>query len=152
MDCPYFTKNTSDCHRLENSRAQRIAWLLEELRVPYELKMFKRMKDMQADPQLKKIHPLGKSPVVTIETPTTPHPLVLAESGVIVEYLLDCFGKSDTIQRCERFPPGQTPSVGAESESWMREHYFMHYVEGSLMPLLVIEAILSSKWQSSRLT
>lgn len=107
--------------------------------------MFKRRKDMQADPQLKQIHPLGKSPVVTIQTPAMSKPLVLAESGAIVEYLIDSFGRDDTIQRCERFAPGCTPSVGAESESWLREHHYMHYVEGSLMPLHVVEAILSSQ-------
>nr|KMM72298.1 glutathione S-transferase III [Coccidioides posadasii RMSCC 3488] len=129
---------------LENSRAQRIVWLLEELRLPYGLKMFKRMKDMQADAQLKEIHPLGKSPVVTVETPYTPKPLVLAESGVIVGYLIDCFGSKDTLSQCERFRPGCDHSVGRESEAWMREQYFMHYVEGSLMPFLQLEAVVSN--------
>ncbi|EEP78108.1 predicted protein [Uncinocarpus reesii 1704] len=129
---------------LENSRAQRIIWLLEELKLPYELKMFKRMKDMQADAKLKEIHPLGKSPVVTVETAGASNPVVLAESGVIVDYLIDCFGTKDTITRYERFPSGSEHSVGGESESWMRQQYFMHYVEGSLMPFLQLEAVLTN--------
>ena len=72
--------------RLEASRSHRILWLLEELKILYELKTYKRQK-MLAPPELKKIHPMGKAPIVTIETPGTSQPLVLAESSAIVEYL-----------------------------------------------------------------
>lgn len=73
--------------RLEVSRSHRILWLLEELQVPYELKTYKRTKDRLAPPELKQVHPLGKSPVVTIEAPGSSRPLVLAESAAIAEYL-----------------------------------------------------------------
>jgi len=72
--------------RLELSRAQRILWLLEELKVPYELKTYKRTKERFAPAELKDVHPLGKSPVVTIEVPGR-DPLVMAESASIVEYI-----------------------------------------------------------------
>ena len=73
--------------RLEVSRSHRILWLLEELQVPYELKTYKRGKDKMAPPELKEVHPLGKSPVITVEVPGRSQPLVLAESAAITEYL-----------------------------------------------------------------
>ncbi|CAD6578230.1 MAG: hypothetical protein ASARMPRED_008650 [Alectoria sarmentosa] len=75
---------------LEKSRSQRILWLLTELDVPYDLQTYKRQ-SMLAPPELKEIHPLGKSPLVTISTPSAA-PLVLAESSFIVEYIIDHFG------------------------------------------------------------
>jgi glutathione S-transferase len=69
-------------HHLDNSRSQRILWLLEELNVNYEIKYYKRGADMLAPPELKAVHPLGKSPIITDGRHT------IAESGAIVEYLL----------------------------------------------------------------
>ena len=79
---------TNVLKRLETSRAQRILWLFEELKVPYQLKTYKRTKERFAPAELKEVHPLGKSPVVTIEVPGR-EPLVLAESASIVEYLCE---------------------------------------------------------------
>ncbi|KAF7503763.1 hypothetical protein GJ744_003305 [Endocarpon pusillum] len=126
-------------HWLESSRAHRILWLLEELQVPYELKTYKRQKSMQADPKLKEVHPLGKSPVIEIESPATSKPLVLAESGAIVEYLTDHCGKWLIPKRYQEGKEGQ---IGGETESWLRHRFYMHYAEGSLMPLLVIELLV----------
>ncbi|GFF31306.1 glutathione S-transferase 1 [Aspergillus udagawae] len=125
---------------LEKSRAQRIVWLLEELNVPYEIKTFKRKADMTAPDELKKIHPLGKSPVVTITTPNSPEPLVLAESAVIIEYLCTHFGGERLIP--QRYAEGKEGQVGGETEAWMRYQYFMHYTEGSLAPFLVMKVVI----------
>lgn len=95
-----------------------------------------------APPELKKIHPLGKSPVLTIETPNTAKPLVLAESAAIVEYLCDHFGGDKLVPR--RYPDGQEGQIGAETEEWMRYRYFMHYAEGTLMPFLVMQLVMDS--------
>jgi Glutathione S-transferase, N-terminal domain len=90
--CPFALTYTSYC-RLEVSRSHRILWLLEELQIPYELKTYKRTKEKLADPALRAIHPLGKSPALTIEVPGSTQPLVLAKSAAIAEYLCDCYGK-----------------------------------------------------------
>ena len=74
-------------HHLNNSRSQRVLWLLEELGVPYEVVRYPRdPKTMLAPPALEKIHPLGKSPVVTDGE------LTIAESGAILEYIVDTYG------------------------------------------------------------
>lgn len=73
--------------RLNSSRAQATLWLLEEMKIPYEVKTYQRQKDMRAPPELKDAHPLGKSPVVTVESSAASQPLVLAESAAIAEYL-----------------------------------------------------------------
>ncbi|PGH10699.1 hypothetical protein AJ79_05290 [Helicocarpus griseus UAMH5409] len=122
---------------LEKSRAQRILWLLEELDLPYEIKLYKRGADKLAGPELKEIHPLGKSPVISIEKAPNP-PLVLAESGAIVEYLIDHFGPHIVPKR---YPDGKEGQVGGETESWRRDRYFMHYNEGTLMAILVRKLI-----------
>jgi glutathione S-transferase len=111
-------------HHLENSRSQRILWMLEELDLPYEIKEYKRQPTLQAPPELKAIHPLGKSPVI-VDDGTT-----VAESGAILEYLVQKYGKG-------RF----APAVG--SPEWLRYTYFMHYAEGSLMPLLLLKLLFS---------
>ena len=112
-------------HHLENSRSQRILWLLEELGVPYEVKRYERdKKTMLAPPALKQIHPLGKSPVITDGDVT------VAESGAIVEYIVDRYGKGRLAP-----PPGTTERV--------RYTYWLHYAEGSVMPLLVMKLVLS---------
>ncbi|KAJ5646228.1 hypothetical protein N7490_002600 [Penicillium lividum] len=126
---------------LEQSRSHRILWLLEELKLKYELKTFKRRGDKLAPPELKKVHPLGKSPVITIEAPGSSSPMVLAESGAIVEYLCDHFGKANPSLVPERYIAGKEGQVGGEREEFMRYRYFMHYVEGSLMPFLVMSLV-----------
>jgi glutathione S-transferase len=102
---------------LEESRAQRIAWLLEELNLEYEIKVFKRTTLGVAPKELKEIHPLGKSPVIEIQPEGAEKPIVLAESGLIVEYLAEHFG-GDLIPR--RYPVGVDGGIGKETEEWMR--------------------------------
>lgn len=131
----------ADEHRLEKSRAQRILWLLEEVKVNYELKMYKRQ-NMLAPPDLKAVHPLGKSPLISVESKNTPTPLVLAESGPITEFLAENFGPW-LIPR--KYQDGKDGQVGGETESWLRYRYYMHYAEGSLMPLLLIALLLNGK-------
>lgn len=138
---PQYQKST-DRTRLEKSRAQRIVWLLEELNIPYEIETFKRKADMTAPDELKKIHPLGKSPVITISTLNCPEPLALAESAVIIEYLCTHFGGGKLIP--ERYAEGKEGQVGGETEAWMRYQYFMHYTEGSLAPFLVMKVVMDS--------
>lgn len=133
-------------HRLEKSRSQRILWLLEELQLTYSLQTYKR-ENMLAPPSLKQVHPLGKSPLVSVESAANPSaPLVLAESSFIVEYLTDHFGPWLAPARyAGAGKTGEEGEVGGETESWVRYRYFMHYAEGSLMPFLVIALLLSSK-------
>lgn len=111
-------------HHLENSRSLRILWMLEELELPYEIKHYKRLPSMQAPPDLKAVHPLGKSPAITDDGVT------MAESGAILEYLVQKYGNG-------RF----VPPLG--SEEWRRYTYFMHYAEGSLMPVLLLKLLFS---------
>lgn len=132
-------------HRLEQSRSHRILWLLEEFQLQYELKTFKRRADKLAPAELKNVHPLGKSPVITIEAPGSAKPLVLAESGAIVEYLCDHFSKARPTLVPDRYRAGFEGQACGESEEWMRYRYFMHYVEGSLMPFLVMTLVNDSK-------
>jgi len=110
-------------HHLENSRSQRILWLLEELGVPYEVKRYARNPEtMLAPPELRAVHPLGKSPVVTDEGRT------VAESGAIIEYLVERYGNGRLI------PPPGTPER-------LRYAYWMHYAEGSAMPPLLMKLV-----------
>jgi len=107
-------------HHLNNSRSQRILWLLEELGTPYEIVKYQRMAPMPlAPPELKQVHPLGKSPVITDGTRT------IAESGAIVEYILDTYGKGR-----------MRPAPGTDDH--LRYVELIHYAEGSAMlPLLL---------------
>src|SRR5579862_7247482 len=110
-------------HHLNNSRSQRVLWLLEELGVRYEVKRYERdPKTMLAPPELVSIHPLGKSPIVTDGAST------LAESGAIVEYLVDKYGGGRLI------PPVGTPER-------LRYSYWLHYAEGSAMPPLLLKLV-----------
>ena len=111
-------------HHLNNSRSQRVLWLLEELGLDYEIKFYQRGPDMRAPASLKAIHPLGKSPVITDGENT------IAETGAIVEYLVDGYGKGRLI------PPPGTPAR-------LDYTYWLHYAEGSLMPPLVMRLIVS---------
>ena len=105
-------------HHLNNSRSQRVLWLLEELGVSYEIKYYQRGADLRAPAELRAIHPLGKSPVVT------DNGNAIAESGAIVEYVVGTYGNGRLI------PPAGTPER-------LRYTYWLHYAEGSAMsPLL----------------
>ena len=111
-------------HHLENSRSQRILWMLEELSLPYDVKRYERNpKTMLAPPELKKVHPLGKSPV--IQDGDT----VVAETGAIIEYLVD---KADG----RLGPPAHRDAI-------LRYRFFLHYAEGSLMPPLLVKLVLA---------
>jgi glutathione S-transferase len=110
-------------HHLNNSRSQRILWLLEELGVPYDIKRYQRdPKTMLAPPELRRVHPLGKSPVLTDDTRT------VAESGAIVEYLVDRYGRGRLA------PPSGT-------DERLRFNYWLHYAEGSAMPPLLLKLV-----------
>jgi glutathione S-transferase len=111
-------------HHLNNSRSQRVLWMLEELGVEYELKRYQRdPKTMLAPAELRAVHPLGKSPVITDDG------LTIAESGAIIEYLVERYGEG-------RFAPphGVTPER-------VRYSYWMHYAEGSAMPPLLLKLV-----------
>lgn len=114
-------------------------WLLEELNVNYELKIYKREQDRQAPPELKDVHALGKSPVIGVQARNMSQPKIIAESAVIVEFLLDHFGKS---MIPDQFPIGDEGKVGAETEEWSRYRYFMHFAEGSVMPYLLVATVI----------
>lgn len=109
-------------HHLENSRSHRVLWLLEELELPYEIKRYQREKNMMAPESLKKVHPLGKSPLITDDD------RVIAESGAILSYLE---AKYDDENRLKL--PDET--------SRLQSQYWLHYAEGSLMPLLVMKLV-----------
>ncbi|KAJ7099489.1 glutathione S-transferase [Mycena belliarum] len=123
-------------HWLEKSRSQRILWLLEELGVPYEIEVHKRdPKTSLALPELKTIHPLGKSPVITVGDRT------IAESALVVEYLCEHFGPSLIPSK---WKDGCEGKVCGETEGYMRYRYFMHYCEGSLMPLMIVSLVANN--------
>jgi len=110
-------------HHLDNSRSQRVLWLLEELGTPYEIVFYQRdPKTMLAPPALRAVHPLGKSPVVTDGD------LTLVESGAIVEYLADRYGGGRL-----------APAVGTPAR--LRYTRWLHYAEGSLMPPLLLKLV-----------
>ena len=111
-------------HHLNNSRSQRVLWLLEELGVPYEIVRYQRQPDMRAPKELRAIHPLGKSPVITDNGNT------IAESGAIVEYLVGTYGNGRFI------PPPNTPER-------LRYTYWLHYAEGSAMPPLLLKLLFT---------
>ena len=110
-------------HHLENSRSQRVLWLLEELGLEYEVRRYERHpKTMLAPPELARVHPLGKSPVIEDDG----H--VVAETGAIIEYLVE----------------KENGRLGAPAnrESALRYRHFLHYAEGSLMPLLLVLLVI----------
>lgn len=111
-------------HHLEKSRSLRILWALEELAVEYNIQQYKRLPNYAAPPSLKAVHPLGKSPVLTDDN------LTIAESAVILDYLQNRY---DTAQQ---FKPNKP-------EDLLQYNYWMHYAEGSLMPLLVMTLVMS---------
>jgi glutathione S-transferase len=109
-------------HHLERSRSQRILWLLEELEFPYELRFYPRLSTMGGPPELRALHPLGKSPMIEDDG------MVIAESGAIIEHLVD----------------KAAGRLGAPADAGGKRHYryFMHYAEASLMAVLVTMLIL----------
>ena len=111
-------------HHLNNSRSQRLLWLLEELGLAYEIVRYQRLPDMRAPAELRAIHPLGKSPVI-IDNGNT-----IAESGAIIEYLIETYGQGRLI------PPPKTPER-------LRSTYWMHYAEGSAMPPLLLKLLFT---------
>ncbi|HOZ26900.1 MAG TPA: glutathione S-transferase [Hyphomonadaceae bacterium] len=112
-------------HHLNNSRSQRVLWLLEELGVLYEVKRYERDKTtMLAPPALKAIHPLGKSPVITEDGRT------IAETGAIIEYILERHGRGRLI-----------PAPGSDER--LRYTYWLHYAEGSAMTPLLLKLIFT---------
>jgi len=111
-------------HHLENSRSQRILWLLEELGFDYEVVRYERNpRTMLAPPELKRVHPLGKSPVIEDGDDVEGAPRVIAETGAIVDYLVE---KAEG----RLGPPANRDSV-------LRYRQFVHYAEGSMMPPLL---------------
>lgn len=126
-------------HWLEKSRSHRILWLLEEMKLDYELKVYYRNDDKLAPPELKGVHPLGKSPVLSVLPAGAEKPVILAESAAITEYLTDYFGQWLVPKR---YKEGEEGKVGAETEQWLRYRFYMHYAEGSIMPLLVMSLIM----------
>ncbi|MEZ3500000.1 glutathione S-transferase family protein [Pantoea sp. KPR_PJ] len=116
-------------HHLEQSRSHRVLWLLEELEVPYQIKRYQREASMLAPEALKKVHPLGKSPVITDENQ------VVAESGAILSYLEN---KYDTEHRLKP----------ADDAARLQTTYWLHYAEGSLMPLLLMKLVFGRLGQA----
>lgn len=110
-------------HYLDNSRAHRILWLLEELGLAYDIKIYHRGSDLRAPAALKAIHPLGKSPVIEDDG------RIVAESGAICEYLIDRYGDGSLRP--------------ADGEALLRYRYWLHYAEGSAMPLLLLKLLFS---------
>ncbi|WP_242416038.1 glutathione S-transferase family protein [Sphingomonas panni] len=117
-------------HHLENSRSQRVLWLLEELGLPYAVKRYERNKaTMLAPPELRRVHPLGKSPVIEdSDAGAAGGSLVVAETGAIVEYLVE---KAD----------GRL-GMPAHRRNALHYRHFLHYAEGSLMPPLLVKLVL----------
>ena len=119
-------------HHLNNSRSQRILWLLEELGVPYEIASYQRLKPIPlAPPGLKQIHPLGKSPMITDGEN------IIAESGAIIEYILDTYGDG-------RLRPKPSSHDHVKYTEWM------HYAEGSAMVPLLMHMYLGFLGESTR--
>jgi glutathione S-transferase len=109
-------------HHLNNSRSQRVLWLLEELALPYEIKHYQRdSRTMLAPPELRAVHPLGKSPVITDGDAT------IAETGAIVEYIVDKAGGR------------LRPAAGTPER--LRWTFWLHYSEGSLMSPLLMKLV-----------
>ena len=110
-------------HHLNNSRSQRVLWLLEELGLPYEIKKYQRdAQTMLAPPELLQVHPLGKSPVITDDGVT------VAESGAIVEYLIERYGNGRL-----------APAIGTPER--LRWRYWLHFAEGTAMSPLLLKLI-----------
>jgi len=112
-------------HHLNQSRSQRVLWALEELSLPYQIERYQRDKTMMAPAALRKVHPLGKSPVLE------DNGLILAESGAILEYLQETYDPGSQLKPQDR-------------ELKLHYRFWLHYAEGSLMPLLLMKLVFSS--------
>ena len=111
-------------HHLNNSRSQRVLWLLEELGIEYDIKYYERdAETMLAPKSLRQIHPLGKSPVITDAA------LTIAESGALIEYVVNRYGNGRLIP-------------APDTKERLRYTYWLHYAEGSAMPPLLLQLIL----------
>ena len=114
-------------HHLNNSRSQRVLWLLEELGLPFDIKKYQRdAQTMLAPPELKAVHPLGKSPVITDETGEGM--ATVAESGAIIEYLVERYGNGRL-----------APAIGTPER--LRWRYWMHFAEGTAMSPLLMKLV-----------
>ncbi|MBR0692438.1 glutathione S-transferase family protein [Bradyrhizobium lablabi] len=111
-------------HHLNNSRSQRVLWLIEELGLPYDIVRYQRQSDLRAPQALRAIHPLGKSPVIADRGNT------VAESGAILEYIIGTYGNGRLI------PPPNTPER-------LRYTYWLHYAEGSAMTPLLLKLLFT---------
>ncbi|GAA5869372.1 hypothetical protein JCM16303_000446 [Sporobolomyces ruberrimus] len=120
-------------HWLEHSRAQRVLWLLEELELPYEIKTYKRdSKTMLAPKELAEVHPLGKSPVITLDEQNGSSPLVVAESGAICEFLIERYAQS-------KFGYGPDGDLKERADYL----YWMHWAEGTAMTPLMMGIVFA---------
>ncbi|WP_440453585.1 glutathione S-transferase [Psychrobacter sp. ASPA161_9] len=119
-------------HHLENSRSFRIIWLLEELNVDYQLTCYERNKAYRAPESLKKIHPLGHTPILEVNE------RVLVESGFIIEYLLKHYDKE------QQFKP-----TDDNEEAWEAYTFWLHFAEASIMPLLVMRLVFTKVVEKS---
>jgi glutathione S-transferase len=118
-------------HHLNNSRSQRVLWLLEELGVPYEVKRYERdAQTMLAPPELLAVHPLGKSPIIT-DDGITDGDKTVAETGAIVEYLVETYGQGRLV-----------PAAGTPER--LRWTYWLHYAEGSAMTPLLLKLVFTA--------
>ncbi|CUM47829.1 unnamed protein product [Debaryomyces fabryi] len=109
---------------LEKSRSHRILWLLEELNLEYDLKVYRRTKDYRAPPELNKVHPLGKSPVIEIIKPGRSSPIILAETGFMIDYLIRHYDTEQIL-------------VPDNEDDKELVNYYLQFAEGSLQPFLV---------------
>lgn len=114
-------------HHLENSRSQRIAWALEALGVEYTIETYQRTPDKEAPATLKRVHPLGHAPILQDGD------LTLAESGAILEYLADVYDDKQVLK----------PGAG-DRDALLNYRYWLHFAEGSLMPLLIVMMLFKS--------
>ena len=116
-------------HHLNNSRSQRILWMLEELNLEYEIVLYERdVKTLLGPESMSKVHPLGKAPIITDDR--SGEKILIAESGAIIEYLLESYGKKSSLI---------TPETGTQEK---RDYsYWLHFSEGSLMPPLLLRLI-----------
>ncbi|CAI4417161.1 AEH_G0027950.mRNA.1.CDS.1 [Saccharomyces cerevisiae] len=117
-------------HWLDHSRAFRLLWLLDHLNLEYEIVPYKRDANFRAPPELKKIHPLGRSPLLEVQDRETGKKKILAESGFIFQYVLQHFDHSHVL-------------MSEDADIADQINYYLFYVEGSLQPPLMIEFILS---------
>ncbi|MDR7118319.1 glutathione S-transferase [Caulobacter sp. BE254] len=118
-------------HHLNNSRSQRVLWLLEELGVPYEVRRYERdPQTMLAPPELLAVHPLGKSPIIT-DDGVTDGDRTIAETGAIVEYLVETYGQGRLV-----------PAAGTPER--LRWTYWLHYAEGSAMSPLLLKLVFTA--------